>query len=122
MSYSHLSDDTRISSICGLELESFVAQITDEAQTLALISEGPWMIKLPPAVVLTFVRLHWRTTATFFSGKSDGCLFVLRDQEAVVNNCVRVAEISPAVHTATNFLKALSRRQRLFTPASVFDG
>ncbi len=91
---------------------------TNEIHALPLIDETLRVIEVPPAVVLAFVNIVWRSTAAL--GKVHSCRFAFPQDEGVVNHDIRVADILRAMHATINCLKTLPRRERLYSAASVF--
>lgn len=91
----------------------------NEVHTLTLIDEGPWMIEFPPAVVLAFVNIFWRTTAPFICGDDDGRRFTYCGDERVVDNRIGGIYILSAMNAAIHLLETLARREFYFSAAAI---
>ncbi len=95
--------------------------MTNEVNALILIDEVPRMIEFPPAVVLAFVSIFWRTTAPFVRGDVDGRRFTYCRDEGVVDNDIRGIDVLSAMNAAIHLLETLARRELRFSAAAVLD-
>ena len=95
--------------------------LTNEIHALPLIDEGPRVIKVPPAAVLAFGNIVWRSTAAFVRGNVDCCRFIWRRYEDVVDDDVSGINVLATMGTAIPLFETLARRELLFFAAAILN-
>ena len=79
------------------------------------------MIEFSP-VTPAFFKIFWRTAAPFIRGNDHGCRFARHRDEDVVDDDIGCIDILSTMDTTIHLFEALTRRELLFSAATILNG